>query len=172
MSPKSKSESRKVYLPACDEWVEVEEPVYREYYRPIWSHRKRMQDHGRCGCPKGKLWICDADCGNCSFSLGGDMRSLDFEYQDSEGGVFTLADTLADESPDAQAIIEDRELLDALFRKLDDLDPEGRRICELLLEDKNEREIASVMGFRSQSSVNHRKKRAFAKLRDSLSDFI
>ena len=172
MSPECKSASKKVYLPASDEWVDVSEEVYREYYRPIWAHRKRMQSHGRCACPKGKLWICDADCGRCSFSTGGDMRSLDFEYADGEGGTCTLAETLADESPDAQAIIEDRELLDALFRKLGDLDPEGRRICELLLEDKTEREIAAEMGFPSQSSVSHRKRRAFAKLRESLSDFI
>lgn len=172
MSPKSKSESKKIYLPACDEWVEVEDEVYYEYYRPIWAHRKKMQSHGRCACPKGKLWICDADCGSCSFSLGGDTRSLDFEYEDGEGSTYTLAEALVDESPDVQAILEDRELLDALFRKLDDLDPEGRRICELLLEDKSEREIASEMGFKSQSSVNHRKRRAFDKLRESLSDFI
>lgn len=172
MSPRRKPESKKVYLPACDEWVDVEDEIYYEYYRPIWAHRKRMQSHGRCACPKGKLWVCDADCGRCSFSVGGDARSLDFEYDDGEGGAYTLADTLADESPDVQSIIENRELLDALFRKLDDLDPEGKRICELLLEDKSEREIAMEMGFKSQSSVNHRKRRAFAKLRESLFDAI
>ena len=172
MSPKRKPEPKRVYLPASDQWVEVDDEIYHEYYRPIWAHRKKMQSHGRCACPKGKSWVCDADCGRCSFSAGGDMRSLDFECTDGEGGAYTLAETLADESPDAQAIIEDRELLDALFRKLDDLDPEGRRICELLLEDKSEREIAQEMGFASQSSVSHRKKNAFEKLRDSLSDFI
>lgn len=172
MSPKSKSESKKVYLPACDKWVEVKDEVYYEYYRPIWAHRKKMQSHGRCACPKGKLWVCDADCGKCSFSVGGDMRSLDFEYEDSEGNAYTLAETLVDESPNAQVILEARELRDALFRKLGDLDPEGKRICELLLEDKSEHEIAVEMGFKSQSSVSHRKKRAFEKLRESLSDFV
>lgn len=172
MSPKRKSESKKVYLPACDEWVDVEDEVYYEYYRPIWAHRKRMQSHGRCACPKGKLWICDADCGSCSLSVGGDMRSLDFEYDDGEGDAYTLADTLANDSLDAQSIIEDRELLSALFAKLDDLDPEGKRIRELSLEEKNEREIPAEMGFKRQSSVNHRKKRALAKLCESLSDFI
>ena len=60
-----------------------------------------------------------------------------------------MADTLVDESPDAQVILEERGLLAALFRELDDLDPEGRRIYELLLEDKSERRIAAEMGFKS-----------------------
>ena len=66
----------------------------------------------------------------------------------------------------------DRELLEALYEKLQELDPDGRRICELLLEGKNEREIASIMGFNNQSAVNYRKQKAFEKLRILLKDYI
>lgn len=55
-------------------------------------------------------------------------------------------DDLQDDGPSAQSILEERELLDALMFKLDDLEPDGRRICELLLQDKSEREIAAIMG--------------------------
>lgn len=39
------------------------------------------------------------------------------------------------------------------------LDPDGRRICELLLQNKTEREIATIMGI-SQQSTNYKKKKA------------
>ena len=67
---------------------------------------------------------------------------------------------------------EDKELLAALHAKLLEIDPDGRRICELLMEGKTERDIASVMGFASQSSVSHRKRKAFDQLRTLLHEYI
>jgi DNA-directed RNA polymerase specialized sigma subunit len=79
---------------------------------------------------------------------------------------------LADETPNALDILEERELLDALMSKLGELDPDGRRICELLMQDKSEREIAAIMGFTQQSTVNYKKKKAFETLRKHLRDYI
>ena len=73
---------------------------------------------------------------------------------------------------DAQSIMEDRELLCALYQKLQELDPEGRRICELIMEGKSERDIASIMGYNNQSAVNYRKQKAFDRLRVLLGDYI
>jgi DNA-directed RNA polymerase specialized sigma subunit len=68
--------------------------------------------------------------------------------------------------------LEERALLDALLCKLDKLDPDGRRICELLLQEKSEREIASIMGISRQSTINYKKKKAFDALRELLRDYI
>lgn len=92
--------------------------------------------------------------------------------EDGEGNQKSWADDLPDDTPNAQSIMEDRELLCALYQKLQELDPEGRRICELIMEGKSERDIASIMGYNNQSAVNYRKQKAFDRLRVLLGDYI
>jgi len=81
-------------------------------------------------------------------------------------------DDMKDDTADIQSIAEDHDLLCALYQKLQELDPEGRRICELIMEGKTERDIASIMGFNNQSTVNYKKQRAFDSLRTLLHDYI
>lgn len=162
----------KVYLHSTKEWIPVTEEVYRVYYRDIWATRKRAQAHGQCMCPKSKTWMCDGDCLVCEFRSAGDNLSLDYTVEDGEGNQKSWADDLQDDTPDAQSIMEDRELLCALYQKLQELDPEGRRICELIMEGKSERDIASIMGYNNQSAVNYRKQKAFDRLRILLGDYI
>ncbi len=162
----------KIYIRSTQEWVPVTEDVYRAYYRDIWAIRKRAQTHGQCCCPKSKAWICDGDCGLCEYRSTGDMYSMDYVKYDEDGNEKALYDELRDDSPDAQSIAEDKELLAALHEKLLELDPDGRRICELLMAGKTERDIASAMGFASQSSVSHRKRKAFDQLRTLLHEYI
>lgn len=158
-----------VYVRQLRQWVEVDEEVYRTYQRPIDAHRKRMQYHHRCVCPKSRFWLCDGDCGTCEFCRGGDMVYLDAPLGD---GSWTLSDLVEDESSDIQAIIEDRERLGTLFEKLEELDPEGKRICEMVMEGMTERQMADELGYENQSSVNHRKKKVFAALREKLDGLI
>lgn len=162
----------KVYIHRLKTWVEVTEEQYYAYYRDIWATRKRAQAHGQCMCPKSKTWMCDGDCLACEFRAAGDNLSLDYTVEDGEGNQKSWADDLRDDSPDAQSIMEDRELLCALYQKLQELDPEGRRICELIMEGKSERDIASIMGYNNQSAVNYRKQKAFDRLRVLLGDYI
>ena len=162
----------KIYIPNLKIWVDVTEEQYHAYYRDIWSIRKRAQYHKQCMCPKDKLWMCDGDCLACCYHTAGDMLSLDYAIEDSEGNQTSWVEGIKDDSPDVLSIMIDRELLEALYEKLQELDPDGRRICELLLEGKNEREIASIMGFNNQSAVNYRKQKAFAKLRTLLQEYI
>lgn len=61
----------------------------------------------------------------------------------------------------------DKALLKALYEELDRLDPNGKRICELIMSGKTEREIAAEMGTR-QSTINYQKNKAFAILREAL----
>ena len=162
----------KVYIHSLKTWVEVTEEQYYAYYRDIWATRKRAQAHGQCMCPKSKFWMCDGDCLICEFHAAGDRLSLDYAVEDGDGNQKCWVDDMKDDTADIQSIAEDHDLLCALYQKLQELDPEGRRICELILEGKTERDIASIMGFNNQSTVNYKKQRAFDSLRTLLHDYI
>ena len=68
-------------------------------------------------------------------------------------------------------MLTEKELLNTLYEELDRLDPDGRRICELIMQGKTEREIAAGMGKR-QSTVNYQKRRVLSILREALKDYI
>lgn len=168
----NQSSERKIYLKALHQWVSVNKTEYDDYYRDINAFRRRQQEHGRCICPASKRYLCDMDCWTCRFRRAGDVLSLDYTVGDDDGNEKSWLDDLADDAPDALSIIEEGELLDALISKLGELDPDGRRICELLLQDNSEREIAAIMGFSQQSTVNYKKKKVFETLREHLRDYI
>ncbi len=159
---------RAIYLKDLHQWVPVSKADYDNYYRDINTFRRRQQEHGRCVCPASKRYLCDMDCYNCRFRKAGNELSLDY----SNGEENSWLDYLPDDGPSAQSILEERELLDALMRRLSELDPDSRQICELLLLEKSEREIAAIMGVSQQSTVNYRKRKAFEMLRDLLRDYI
>lgn len=118
-------------------------------------------------CPKSKTWMCDGDCLACEFRATGDNLSLDYTVEDGEGNQKSWADDLPDDTPNAQSIMEDRELLCALYQKLQELDPEGRRICELIMEGKSERDIASALGV-SRNTYTYRRDKLLRILREQL----
>jgi len=163
---------RAIYLKDLHQWKPVSKVEYNNYYRDINAYRRRQQEHGRCVCPASKRYLCDMDCCNCRFRKGGDELSLDYAITDEDGNEKSWLDDLPDDGPSAQSILEERELLDALMCKLNELEPDSRRICELLLQDKSEREIASIMGISHQSTINYKKKKAFEMLRELLRDYI
>ena len=168
----NQSNERKIYLKDLHQWVPVSKTDYDNYYRDINAYRRRQQEHGRCVCPASKRYLCDMDCWTCRFHKAGDELSLEFTVSDDDGNEMSKLDNLADETPNALDILEERELLDALMSKLEELDPDGRRICELFNQDKSEREIAAIMGFSQQSTVNYKKRKAFETLREHLRDYI
>jgi RNA polymerase sigma factor (sigma-70 family) len=95
--------------------------------------------------------------------------SLDAEYEGEEGSKLTLLDTIEDPAANPEEIIADKLMLQELFKVLDELDPDSRRICELIRQGKTEREIADEFGVR-QSTLNYRKKKLMEKLRECLKD--
>lgn len=105
-------------------------------------------------------------------SKAGDELSLDYTINDEESNEKSWLDDLPDDAPSAQNILEEQALLEALLCKLDELDTDGYRICELLLQGKSEREIATIMGISRQSTINYKKKKAFEALQDLLRDYI
>ena len=93
----------KVYIHRLKTWVDVTEEQYYAYYRDIWATRKRAQAHGRCMCPKTKIWMCDGDCLVCEFRAAGDTLSLDYAAY-----VVELLETAKQTCSDPVVMIEQR----------------------------------------------------------------
>lgn len=137
---------------------------------PSGTPRYHAQKNGECRCTKAQLWKCDGVCPGCPFYAAGKKASIDTPIGCEEDEL-TLGDTLADDAPSAESILMDKELLDTLYDELNRLDTDGRRICELIMQGKTEREIAADMGKR-QSTINYQKNKVFSILREALKDFI
>ncbi len=138
----------------------INEELYPSLYRPIWRTQKQMMNLGRCKCPKSMLWSCDADCAICKYVASGNQISLDVPIDDN--GEIMLSDILADEAPSPEAVIIKQAEYEALHRELNKLEPEDRRICELITI-YSERKAAEIIGI-PRSTL----KRRWAKIRKHL----
>ena len=160
-----------IYISRTNQRIPVDKEAYYTYYRPIWAQFKRAHAHGQCSCP-GSLWRrCEGDCCNCEYRRAGDSLSLDYTIADDNGNEKSWLEDLADDTPAMQSIMEDRELLDALHKKLDKLDPDGRRICELIMQGCSERDCGKEMGIARNTFVYKRDK-LLTELAEYLKDFI
>ena len=161
---------RKIFIRSTKTWVPVTEEVYREYYRPIWRMQKATRKAGQCICPRSKLWLCDSDCLTCGYHTSGNTVSLDAPMENANGDEFTLMDTLTDPDSCFADILIDRLLLNQLLDKLAEQDPEGRRICELIMDNCSKAEIADALqrefgGNWYKSKAVYREKQILDKLR-------
>jgi len=153
--------NKQYFIPVNGELIPVSEEVYKEYYRPIWRTHYHASKHGQCGCSDWRK--CKGDCGLCRYRTAGDTLSLEKEQEE-------VGDIRQDPTMNIEDIVADKLLLGELFRVLDDLDPDSRRICELIRQGKTEREIAAEFGVR-QSTFNYRKNKLMDKLRERLKGF-
>ena len=160
---------KRYFIPADGTLIEVSEDVYRAYYQPIWNTRYHARKNGECVCPRAQLWKCDGICPGCPFYAAGKKVSIDAPIG-GEDDELTLGDTLATDTPTAETVLMDKELLDTLYSELSRLDPDGRRICEFIMQGKTEREMAADMGKR-QSTINYQKNKVLSFLREALKDF-
>ncbi len=156
-----KNNDKQYFIPVNGTPVEVSEEVYRAYYRPIWNTRYHAQQNGECHCTKAQLWKCDGICPGCPFYAAGKNVSAETPVG-GEDDELTLGDTLVSETPTAEDILIDKALLEALYNELNRLDPEGKRICELLMHH-SEREAAEIMGMPRSTFKRH-----WDKIRDEL----
>lgn len=157
------NENKKYFIPTNGKLVEVSEELYRAYYRPIWNIRYHARKNGECCCTKAQLRKCDGDCIGCEFYISSKKVSTETVIG-GENYELTLGDTLVDKSPTIEEIIIQKELLDVLYEELSRLDPEGKRICELMMHH-SERESAEIMGMARSTFKRH-----WAKIRDELQD--
>ena len=142
------------------QFVEVSEEVYRTYYQPIWKTWRYAKRHGTC---TGEDWKrCLGDCVGCPCCHHLDnCISLDVVVDDSD--QTTIADTIADPDALVDAVLAESAALEELLTTLAELDPDGRRIGELLLEGKSGREISRVLGIAHTTYL-----RRFSKLQEGL----
>lgn len=163
MSIKENSKQiRKYFIPIQGKRVIVTPEVYLEYYRPIWRVHDHARRKGQCGCSKWQL--CQGDCGLCNFRTAGNTLSLEYEQE-------MMGDVRPDLTYDLESIVMDSILLEELLNALEELDPDSRRICELIRLGKSERDIAAEFGIR-QSTLNYRKRKLMDELHNHLKDFI
>lgn len=151
-------ESKEYYVIIDGQQVPVTEEVYRAYMRPVWAEQKRQERSKRCRVDGVR---CTGDCSQCPHQRTGSVVSLDQLADDG----YHPADTQAD----IEEIVAGRIMLEDLFRALDELDPDGKLMCELFGQGMSEREMTQVFGV-SRPVVHKRLTRLFSQLRKILEE--
>jgi hypothetical protein len=155
---KSKSKTYFVYIRSTGEKVSVTKEQHDSFYREASRIRDKEQNHGRCMCPYRYVWKCDGDCLGCEYHAAGDTLSLDVPNTDGNGSMY---DYLPDNKRPMQEVIADRMLLEALFNRLRELDPEADTIIQLWMdhpEGISDRAIARELGRPQKTFADQMKK--------------
>lgn len=138
--------------------MDVNKEFYTNYSREINAYRKLQQEHSRCVSPASKRYLCDMDCLTCPYAKAGDQLSLDNTVNDGDGKEKSWLDDVLNESAAIAEILEDAEPLHALYAKLNELDLEGRLICQFIMQGKSERDCGKEMGLSRNTFVYLRDK--------------
>jgi RNA polymerase sigma factor (sigma-70 family) len=157
-------EKQERYITIDGKEIPVTEEVYRAYKQPLWAEHKRKEREKRCiiSNGKGSTKRCMDDCSKCKKQRTGSVLSLD-RFEEEYGFE-------PSENVDIADMLLDKMLLEELFSALEELDPDNLRILKLFSIGKSEREIADIVG-KSQKTINKRKTKLFAQLRERLKDF-
>lgn len=136
------------------QFVEVEQEVYNTFYRPIWNTWKQAH---RIGCCSASDWKrCLGDCNDCAHHCQSrSVVSMDLPL--SEDG-FTIADTIMDSAPLIEETLVESTRLEELLSSLQAIDPDGRRIAELLMDGKSGREVSTLLGIAHTTYLRRVKK--------------
>ena len=147
-----------IYLRATKQRIPCTKEQFDDYYRDINAYRRTQQNHGRCVCPQSKVWACDGDCLICEYRRSGNLASLDVPI--GKEGEDTLMDMVPSEAPAIESIIADRDLLDRLFARLRELDPDADTIIAMWMDDDNvsDRAIAKALGRPQRTFADQMKK--------------
>lgn len=153
-------ETKEYFVTIDGQRIPVTEEVYRAYMRPVWAEQKRMERSKRCRVA-GKR--CNGDCSQCPHRRTGSVLSLDLLAAD---GYLP-----ADRQEDIEEIVADRIMLEELLNALEELDPEGKLMCELFGQGMSEREMTKVFGV-SRPVIHKRLTRLFSQLRKILGEIL
>ena len=146
-----------IYVRSTGEKVPVTKEQHDSFYKEADRIRHKERDHGRCMCPYRFIWRCDGDCLDCEYHATGDITSLDQPLSDGNG---TLCDYMPDRSKSMEEIISDRMLLEQLFARLRELDPDADIIIQCWLDDYkiSDRAIAEKLGRPQRTFADQMKK--------------
>lgn len=154
---------RFIYIRSTKQKVFVTDELFKDFYDEAGRVRKREQYHHRCMCPKKFIWACDGDCAVCEYHTAGDMLSLDAGNNDDGSNLY---DSEVTATASMEQVTSDRILLEQLFERLRELDPDADRIIELWSENDrlSDRAIAEILG-RKQRTFADQMKRIRTELR-------
>ena len=140
--------------------------VYDEYMRSVWREEKALEREDRCMVSngKGKIVRCTGNCASCEHRNENSMLSI--ETAEENGGL-----NIEDKNARPDTIVEDAELLKALWERIDELCDEDQTILKMFSNGASEREISAAVNL-SQKGVNKRKKALFELLKNYLKDFF
>jgi len=134
--------------------IPVTEEVYRAYYRPVWSEKKRIEREQRCRNVDGNR--CTDDCERCDKTPDGGILSLD---KFTEEGYEPAASVSVEE------IVMEKLLMDELCAALSELSEDERSlIYDFYFEEQSERDIAAKRSV-SQPFVHKKRKRVLKKIK-------
>lgn len=146
-----------IYLRSTGENISVTKEQRDAFYKEADRIRHKEQLHHRCMCSKKHLWECDGDCIGCKYHAVGDTLSLDIPSEDGEANMY---DCIPNSSPSMENVIADRLLLDQLFNRLRELDPDADTIIQCWLDDYkiSDRAIAEKLGRKQRTFADQMKK--------------
>jgi len=144
-----------IYLRSTGEKIPVTKEQHDAFYKEASRIRDKEQNHGRCVCPYRYIWKCDGDCIDCEYHRAGDTLSLDVPTEDGSNDLYN---TVSDTAPTMEDVIADRILLEQLFAKLRELDPDADLIIELLGNGLSDRKIAEALGRKQRTFTDQMKK--------------
>lgn len=135
-----------IYLRATGQKVPVRRELHDAYYAGTARIRMEERSLGRCICPQHQVWACDGDCLTCEHHRTGELVSLDVPVEAEDCN--TLLDMVPSEVPPVQRVVADRDLLDRLFARLRELDPDADTIIAMWMADDrvSDRAIAEALG--------------------------
>lgn len=134
-----------IYLRSTRERIPCTEKEFHAYYHDIDLFRQKQQYRKQCVCPQKKWLECDMDCQTCPFRRN-DVFSLDKPLETAEGEEMSLLDSIPDESPLTSEIIANKDHLDRLFRRLNEIMPQAIDIGRLREKGLSDTAIAGEIG--------------------------
>ena len=147
----------------------VSEEEYSAYMKECCRIRKREQYHRRCVCPRNKWQFCDGCCDDCEFHRPEEYVLLDNPVTTLSGSTLFLRDIIPDDRLSVEHIVINCDLLERLFQRLRELDPDADTILSLWMEDPDisDTAVASALG-RPRTTFVSQLKRYRAELRKML----
>ena len=161
----NQQKSTQYYIEIEGKQIPVTEEIYHAYKNPARAEQKRKQREWRCRDGRGVR--CTKDCTQCEiYGIGkgptGNILSLDALEEETE--------YVHSSSTNVEEAVMYGILLEELFKAMDELDPDSRRICQLIKQGASERDIAAEFGIR-QSTLNYRKQKLMAQIRERLKNY-
>ena len=141
---------KKRYIKVNNELIPVTEEVYKAANQMKEKERYRARRNGKCG--QANYRYCSGDCATCRWQQEG-YRMLSMSKVFGDNLEYEMPDV---STPAFDEIIADKLLLEDLYRRLDEVIPDGSRVFQMRAHDYSEREIARALGIKAQSTHNYR----------------